>query len=115
MSERTSPSGRRGSGVPKGHNIPNVSLSSTDNRPHNAEESVPEALVPEVVRANLNSVPASGERNRHDLIAIAQRAYRIAERRGFAPGRELDDWLQAEREVEGSGAQETSSEGQFTG
>jgi DUF2934 family protein len=30
---------------------------------------------------------------------IAERAYFKAERRGFAPGFELDDWLAAEREV----------------
>jgi Protein of unknown function (DUF2934) len=29
---------------------------------------------------------------------IAERAYARAERRGFAPGRELDDWLAAEAE-----------------
>jgi hypothetical protein len=27
---------------------------------------------------------------------IATAAYYLAERRGFAPGRELDDWLEAE-------------------
>jgi len=31
---------------------------------------------------------------------IAEAAYFIAERRGFAPGRELEDWLQAENEVD---------------
>jgi Protein of unknown function (DUF2934) len=30
---------------------------------------------------------------------IAERAYYKAERRGFTPGHELDDWLAAEREV----------------
>lgn len=35
---------------------------------------------------------------RHEL--IAQAAYFIAQRRGFAPGYEFDDWLQAEAEVE---------------
>ena len=33
-------------------------------------------------------------------LRIAQAAYYIAERRGFAPGNELEDWLQAEAEVE---------------
>ena len=32
-------------------------------------------------------------------LAIAERAYYKAERRGFAPGHELDDWLAAEREM----------------
>lgn len=31
---------------------------------------------------------------------IAERAYWRAEQRGFMPGQELDDWLQAEREVD---------------
>jgi hypothetical protein len=33
---------------------------------------------------------------------IAQAAYFRAERRGFAPGRELQDWLEAEAEIERS-------------
>ncbi|MGO9930269.1 MAG: DUF2934 domain-containing protein [Steroidobacteraceae bacterium] len=31
---------------------------------------------------------------------IAEAAYFIAQRRGFAPGHELDDWLEAENEVD---------------
>jgi hypothetical protein len=31
---------------------------------------------------------------------IAEAAYYIAERRGFSPGNELEDWLQAEQEVD---------------
>jgi len=31
---------------------------------------------------------------------IAEAAYFIAERRGFAPGHELEDWLEAENEVD---------------
>ena len=34
-----------------------------------------------------------------DLSGIATAAYYKAERRGFVPGHELDDWLVAEREV----------------
>ena len=37
---------------------------------------------------------------RPDLGALtAERAYFRAERRGFAPGQEFEDWLAAEREV----------------
>jgi len=36
------------------------------------------------------------------LQLIAQAAYFIAERRGFAPGNEIEDWLQAEAEIEAS-------------
>lgn len=32
--------------------------------------------------------------------AIAKRAYLLAQQRGFAPGRELDDWLRAEGEFD---------------
>jgi hypothetical protein len=32
--------------------------------------------------------------------AIAERAYFKAQRRGFAPGHELEDWLAAERELD---------------
>jgi hypothetical protein len=31
---------------------------------------------------------------------VAEAAYYLAERRGFAPGKALDDWLQAEDEIE---------------
>ena len=31
---------------------------------------------------------------------ISKRAYEIARKRGFTPGHELEDWLQAEREIE---------------
>ena len=31
---------------------------------------------------------------------IAEAAYRRAEQRGFVPGAELDDWLEAEAEVD---------------
>ena len=31
---------------------------------------------------------------------ISDLAYRRAEQRGFAPGNEVDDWLEAEREVD---------------
>jgi hypothetical protein len=34
-------------------------------------------------------------------IMIAEAAYYIAERRGFEPGAELDDWLAAEGEIDG--------------
>jgi len=35
--------------------------------------------------------------------AIAQAAYYRAQARGFAPGRALDDWLEAEREIAAHG------------
>lgn len=38
--------------------------------------------------------------NRPRLIRIAERAHEIYERRGGEHGRALDDWLQAEREID---------------
>jgi hypothetical protein len=37
------------------------------------------------------------EAGREEMIAVA--AYFRAERRGFAPGNDLEDWLEAEREL----------------
>lgn len=42
---------------------------------------------------------------------IAERAYWRAEQRGFAPGGELEDWLEAEREVDRRSQSNQSAEG----
>jgi Protein of unknown function (DUF2934) len=39
-----------------------------------------------------------GRQTREQMIRTA--AYLLAERRGFLPGHELDDWLAAERQVD---------------
>lgn len=57
------------------------------------DESV--ETIPHVARA-LEGQPGEAERER----MIAEAAYYRAEKRGFAPGAELDDWLAAEREIE---------------
>jgi hypothetical protein len=45
------------------------------------------------------AVQPSVEPEVRDLM-IAEAAYYIAERRGFEPGAELDDWLEAEGEID---------------
>jgi hypothetical protein len=40
--------------------------------------------------------------DRHHRVQVA--AYYLAERRGFAPGHELDDWLAAEDAIEAEDA-----------
>jgi hypothetical protein len=61
------------------------------NRPKGTGSQVlAEARPHEHLRPNLGSAPS------HD--AIARRPYEIYLARGGAPGRDLDDWLQAERE-----------------
>ena len=47
--------------------------------------------------------PAERERR------IAEAAYRRAEQRGFEPGAELDDWLCAERDIDGDRPADESS------
>lgn len=98
-------------------------------RPPNAEESVPEALVPDVVHTNLqrsedDSTAAEGDSKAEAQSApdrwqrIQRRAYEIAQARGFEPGAELNDWLQAEREIDSESAgstRQTAPEDQFTG
>jgi len=66
-----------------------------------ATRLAPRAQAPRVRRkaaAAGNSMTTVTPEERHRLVAEA--AYFIAERRGFAAGCDLDDWLQAEAEVE---------------
>jgi len=44
---------------------------------------------------------------------IERRAYELAAQRGFAPGQEMDDWLQAEREVEAGPVRNTPPDNPF--
>ncbi len=44
---------------------------------------------------------------------IERRAYELAEQRGFAPGQEVEDWLQAEREIEAGPARSTPPDNPF--
>ena len=56
----------------------------------------PEGLKAGAVGADSGSSPSSEE--------IARRAYEIYLRRGSSNGHELDDWLEAERQLRGSDA-----------
>jgi hypothetical protein len=51
-------------------------------------------------RTTANFDPAS---SREALIATA--AYYRAQKRGFQPGHEIEDWLAAEREIDGAGSE----------
>src|SRR5687768_12146248 len=100
-----------------------VKVDPEQNRPPKAQESVPEALVPDVVHTNLQRDSADGgdSRTSPDRWQLIQsRAYEIAQQRGFSPGAELNDWLQAEREIDEAIRQapathQTSPGEQFTG
>ncbi len=81
-------------------------------RPAHAEELSPETLLPDVVETDLEETQLDDE-GRHDR--IAQRALELARERGFEPGHELDDWLQAEREIIAIEGPQVRPENQFTG
>lgn len=61
----------------------------------NLEASV--ANIQEAAERKVSTIEVTSE-ERHQL--IAQAAYYRAEQRNFAPGCELEDWLQAEAEIE---------------
>lgn len=96
-------------------------------RPQNADESVPETLVPDVVHTHLDRSEADASSDAQTAAPdrwqrIQSRAYEIAQERGFTPGAELNDWLQAEREIDaqsivqsGASARQAQPQDQFTG
>lgn len=57
--------------------------------------------------------PTSAEMPRRLHAQIAKRAYELAAQRGFAPGQELEDWLQAEREIEAGAPRNTPPDNPF--
>lgn len=91
-----------------------VKIDPSLHRPANADESVPEALVPDVVHADVH--PSEPETSQTRWARIARRAYELAQQRGFAPGAELSDWLQAEKEIDEAEQQrQAAPENQMTG
>ena len=64
----------------------------------NEEASATQAGQHAARAADASELEAAHGQQRHALIATA--AYYLAERRGFAPGCELEDWLAAEAEVD---------------
>ena len=100
-----------------------VTVDPKLHRPPQADESVPEALVPDVVHTTLHRNEAEVAAPDTQIAApdrwqrIQHRAYEIAQERGFTPGAELNDWLQAEREIDGEAgsARQARPEDQFTG
>ena len=68
------------------------------------DESPAEAFIPEILRSDLRKVEiAPSDQSLDDR--IRQRAYELAAHRGFVPGHELEDWLQAEKELLNSAVQ----------
>jgi Protein of unknown function (DUF2934) len=68
----------------------------SDSAPVRAPESAPVAApVPEASPAANSAIPSEAEL----MEMISEAAYYRAEKRGFSPGLEADDWIQAEAEV----------------
>ncbi len=67
---------------------------STTSRPKLVRAA--EATAPTAAPDATPVAAPSGDRTQQ----IAERAYYLAEQRGFAPGGELEDWLAAERAVD---------------
>jgi hypothetical protein len=61
--------------------------------------------------AGIAPVSAELPSGRHDR--ISKRAYELAAQRDFHPGHELEDWLQAEREIEAGPARNTPPDNPF--
>jgi hypothetical protein len=98
----------------KSSSEPVVKIDPRLNRPANAEESVPEALVADVVRHHVQQGAPDTPQTRWQR--IARRAYELAQQRGFAPGAELSDWLQAEKEIDtAEQLKQAAPENQMTG
>jgi hypothetical protein len=53
-------------------------------------------------KADLDNAPAGASRRMPTTEEIAIRAYELYQSRGGSDGTDLDDWLQAERELTGS-------------
>lgn len=53
---------------------------------------------PSVARQPTNGFARLTARERHEMITAL--AYHLARERGFAPGREFDDWLAAEKTID---------------
>lgn len=84
--------------VRKSLSEPIVKVDPSLHRPTYADESVPEALVPDVIHTDVQqSIPETSQTR---WARIARRAYALAQQRGFAPGAELSDWLLAEKEID---------------
>ncbi|HEU4602902.1 MAG TPA: DUF2934 domain-containing protein [Steroidobacteraceae bacterium] len=91
---------------------PAIGGKAFESDPREASELAPETLVPSTERARAHQL-ANESHDREER--IAQRAHWHAAQRGFEPGHELDDWLQAEKEIDAEQVDEVKPEDQFTG
>lgn len=72
----------------------------------NSEMPVADERYDDLQLIEADAAAATVDNSSHDaarFARIALAAYLRAEARGFGPGKELEDWLVAEREVDGGG------------
>lgn len=75
-------------------------------------ELAPETLIPSPDRTQAHELPNEAQDREG---RIAERAYWHAAQRGFEPGHELEDWLQAEKEIDAEQVEQATPDDQFTG
>jgi hypothetical protein len=67
-------------------------------KPDPVAKAAPKAAAAKPARSRAKKPGVVSAERRRNYIEVA--AYHIAERRGFAPGNPLDDWAQAEAEID---------------
>jgi Protein of unknown function (DUF2934) len=67
-------------------------------KPEPVAKAAPKAAAAKPVRSRAKKPAGVSAEQRRNYVEVA--AYHIAERRGFAPGNPLDDWAQAEAEID---------------
>lgn len=71
----------------------------TKATPKMTDRGVTVAVTSKQVKAKKRPVPHPGISAQERQMLVAQAAYFRAEKRGFAPGGELQDWIEAEAEL----------------
>jgi len=72
--------------------------TATRASPKTAPKAAPKLKTPKAVAPRSRKAAGVPAEQRRNYIEMA--AYYIAERRGFAPGNPLEDWVQAEAEID---------------
>lgn len=79
---------------------PKTVEASKPKVPKKPAKAIPKAATDAVTRKRAVPAPKAPRPGPERLAMIAEAAYFRAERRGFAPGAEVQDWLEAEAEIE---------------
>lgn len=103
---RDTPRTTRSESTPAPESTPTVFPPDDAKRRTAPERNAPPRVAPtpdaarQGTRASAAPAPRASISNEARYQMIAEAAYHRAERRGFEPGREVEDWLAAEQEVD---------------